>query len=140
MGERTILFCGLNPSTATATEDDPTIRREVDFARRWGFDWYFKVNVCAYRSTDPKALATVDELTAVGPLNQEWLKTLSHRAEVIVAAWGQNKLPRYAQQLAAWILSRPHTRCLGRNANGTPKHPLYLPASTELQPLLQETA
>ena len=38
MGERTVLFVGLNPSTADATKDDPTIRRCVGFARAWGFD------------------------------------------------------------------------------------------------------
>jgi hypothetical protein len=58
MGERFVLFVGLNPSTADAMQDDPTIRREVDFARRWGYDWYLKGNVYAYRSTDPKRLYT----------------------------------------------------------------------------------
>lgn len=33
---RSALIVGLNPSTADATEDDPTIRREVAFAKRWG--------------------------------------------------------------------------------------------------------
>lgn len=58
MGERTILFVGLNPSTADAALDDPTIRRCVGFARAWGFDWLFMGNVNAFRSTDPKGLPT----------------------------------------------------------------------------------
>jgi Protein of unknown function (DUF1643) len=32
-----VMFIGLNPSTADATQDDPTIRRCVEFARSWGF-------------------------------------------------------------------------------------------------------
>lgn len=133
MGERVVVFCGLNPSTATKDEDDPTVRREVDFARQWGFDWYIKVNVCAYRSTDPKVLKTLDALLAVGPHNQEAVKMWMQRAKVIVAAWGKNPLNTYAAQIAALILRDPRTRCLGLNNDGTPKHPLYLPKVTQLQ-------
>jgi hypothetical protein len=132
MGERTVLFVGLNPSTASAEQDDPTIRRCVGFARAWGFDWLFMGNVCAYRSTDPKALATLDDLTAVGPGNQEALKWLSQRAELIVAAWGQNPLNTYARSLADNLLALPRTRCLGQTKSGAPKHPLYLAADTPL--------
>lgn len=131
MGERTVLFVGLNPSTADASQDDPTIRRCVGFARQWGFDWLFMGNVCAYRSTDPKALMRVDD--PVGPNNQEALKWMAHRADLIVAAWGKNRLNCYAHTLAGWILSLPQTRTLGVNGDGTPKHPLYLKATTELQ-------
>lgn len=131
MGERTVLFVGLNPSTADATQDDPTIRRCAGFARQWGFDWLLMGNVCAYRATNPKALLTVDD--PVGPMNQEALKWMTHRAELVVAAWGKNRLNCYAHTLAGWILSLPHTRCLGRNGDGTPKHPLYLPTVTALQ-------
>lgn len=134
MGERTVLFVGYNPSTADAQEDDPTIRREVGFSRAWGFDWFFKGNVYAYRSTDPKALLTLDTLEAVGPRNQEALVWLAQRAELVVAAWGQNPLNTYAQQLADRILALPQTRCLGTNKNGTPKHPLYLPKTASLVP------
>lgn len=132
MGERTVLFVGLNPSTADARQDDPTIRREVDFARRWGFDWYFKGNLYAYRSTDPKALYTVDD--PVGPSNQEALTWMAQRADLVVAAWGANHLTPYARTLADRLLALPRTRCLGRNRDGSPKHPLYLPKSAELIP------
>jgi hypothetical protein len=130
MGERTVLFVGLNPSTADASQDDPTIRRCVGFARQWGFDWLYMGNVCAYRATNPKALLTVDD--PVGPENQDALKWMAQRADLIVAAWGRNRLNCYASTLAGWILSLPQTRCLGRNADGTPKHPLYLKSDTQL--------
>ena len=52
-GNRTVLFVGLNPSTADATADDPTIRRCAGFARSWSFDWLLMGNLYALRSTDP---------------------------------------------------------------------------------------
>lgn len=131
MGDRTVLFVGLNPSTADGEQDDPTIRRCVGFARRWGFDRLCMANLYAYRSTDPKRLPFVAD--AVGPLNQGALTVLVGEAELIVAAWGANKLTPHARGLANWILSQPSCRCLGQNADGTPKHPLYLPKTAELR-------
>jgi hypothetical protein len=57
---------------------------------------------------------------------------MAQKADLVVAAWGKNRLNCYASTLAGWLLSLPQTRCLGKNKNGTPKHPLYLPKSTEL--------
>lgn len=51
----------LNPSTADAEVDDPTIRRCVGFAKREGCGGIEVVNLYAYRSTDPSVLGTVDE-------------------------------------------------------------------------------
>lgn len=137
MGDRAVLFVGLNPSTADATQDDPTIRRCVGFARQWGFDWLLMGNIYAYRSTDPKVLPSIDD--PVGPENHAALTWMSDRAELIVAAWGKNKLNPPGRWLARAILHHPQVRCLGRNQDGTPKHPLYLAKTTELQPALSPT-
>jgi len=126
MGERAVVFVGLNPSTADATQDDQTIRREVDYARRWGFDLYWKGNLYAYRSTDPAHLRPLDDLTAVGPLNQESLRWLAQKAEIIVCAWGGEPLKPSAQRLAQQLQLQPNARYLQLNADGTPSHPLYL--------------
>jgi hypothetical protein len=130
-GERTIVFVGLNPSTADATQDDPTIRRCVGFARSWGFDWLLMGNLYAYRSTDPAALQRVSQ--PVGPRNRDVLQGLIHRSELVVAAWGKQKLTQDARTIATWVLALPEARCLGRNQDGSPKHPLYLPATTALE-------
>lgn len=133
MGERSVVFVGLNPSTADAFQDDPTIRRCVGFARAWGFDWLYMGNLHAWRSTDPRGLPK-DALMAVGPRNQEALTWMTQRAELVVAAWGGNELNAYSQALARRIAALRHARCLGRNGDGTPKHPLYLPCATVLRP------
>jgi hypothetical protein len=129
-GERAVVFVGLNPSTADAADDDPTVRRCMGFARRWGFDWLWMGNLNAWRSTDPRDLPK-DSLTAVGPRNEAALRWLAPKGEILIAAWGQNKLNSRAAALARQIGELPHVRCLGQNRNGTPKHPLRLPAARE---------
>src|SRR5580693_6443581 len=83
---RTVLFVGLNPSTATARIDDPTIRRCVRFARDWGFGSLAMANLFAYRSTCPSALPSVRD--PIGPRNNWWLSFLRNRVDLVVAAWG----------------------------------------------------
>lgn len=130
--ERALCVVGYNPSTAAATKDDATIRTVVGFARQWGFDWLFMANLHAYRSTDPKRIATLDDLEAVGPRNKEALYWMTQRAEIVVAAWGHNRLNPYAAELAQMVLRLERTKCLGKNKDGSPKHPLYLPHTTAL--------
>lgn len=131
MGDRVVMFVGLNPSTADARIDDATIRKCVGFARRWGFDQLVMANVCGWRSRHPKAMQLAAD--PCGPENEATLHELAGRAELIVAAWGQNRIPADAQRAATWLLSLPHVRCLGRNDNGTPKHPLFVPYAAALQ-------
>lgn len=133
MGDRVLTVIGLNPSTADALIDDPTIRRCVGFAIRWGYDWLYMGNLHAWRATNPNDLPA-DPLMAVGPYNAEQLTWICQRAETIVAAWGRRPLSPYASTLAARIGKRPNVRCFGTNADGSPKHPLYLKATTPLQP------
>jgi len=122
-----LMFIGLNPSTADATTDDPTIRRCRDFARRWGFGGLLMANLFGYRATQPADLFA--SASPVGPENQRWLIALSRRAEKVIAAWGNDG----QRQMPASILkgiSKP-LYCLRQNLTGAPTHPLYVAASTK---------
>jgi hypothetical protein len=135
-GERRCAFVGVNPSTAGEDKDDPTIRREIGFARRWGFTAIDKGNLFALVSTDATALLDSDD--PVGPDNDEHLHAMLSASHRIVLAWGGHP-PRVRALVLARLDSfrrivRAQPRCeigtLGSNADGTPKHPLRLPYST----------
>lgn len=126
-------FVMLNPSTADADTDDPTIRRCLRFAKSWRCGRFNVVNLYALRATDPRELWKVDKAQAVGPDNDYHLSTVVRRGLVTVAAWGANARP----DRVAEILTLPdmdHLGCLGVTKDGAPRHPLYLPASAELRP------
>ena len=127
-------FVGLNPSTADATTDDPTLRRLMGFARGWGYGGLVLVNLYALRATDPTELWRADD--PVGPQTDEMLRRAFERVEEIVLCWGKpgSKGDRAAQVLG-WLndLDVP-LRCLGCNMDGSPKHPLYLRKDTQRIP------
>ena len=47
-------FVMLNPSTADERDDDPTIRKCIGFAKRWGCGGIKVVNLYAFRATNPR--------------------------------------------------------------------------------------
>lgn len=117
---------GLNPSTADECEDDPTIRRCIDFARRWGLGGLIMTNLFAYRATKP-----VDMLQAVEPvgeMNNAALKSAAAESKFILAAWGANG--GYLGRDKQVIQMLPPMMCLKKTKGGHPGHPLYIPAET----------
>lgn len=131
VGPRAV-WCMLNPSTADALDDDPTIRRCVDFAKVWGFYGIEVVNLFAYRATDPRELARVSN--PIGPRNFDALDLIT-RARSVVCAWGDGvlRLPRerYAAQIETLREEAAELVCLGTTSRGQPRHPLYLGRLTE---------
>lgn len=128
-------FVMLNPSTADADLDDPTIRRCVAYARDLGYAGIVVTNLYAYRATRPADLWTVED--PVGPENDAHLAAqLRASAEVggtVVAAWGANARPdrvaRFLELVDEATLEVANVTALGVTKAGQPRHPLYL-AST----------
>lgn len=126
-----LVWLMLNPSTADAESDDPTIRRCMGFARDRGYGGIVVVNLFAYRATKPSDL--VDAFRA------GWIDAVDmdvNRASVgvaaaqrdVVAAWGAHPITR---QVRHGIDVRDDARnvwCLGRTKDGYPRHPLYVKA------------
>jgi hypothetical protein len=137
---RRCVFVGLNPSTADETKDDPTIRKCMGFARRWGFGVLEMVNLFAWRCTDPEHLPDAAP-EHVGPDNDAALADAFDGAHRIVWAWGRHSPPvqrlvRARIESGPWRLLR--TRCqtgtLGRAQDGSPRHPLRLAYDTQWVP------
>ena len=122
-----IMFIGLNPSTADETEDDPTIRRCLRFARDWGYGGLLMMNAFAFRATDPKVMKAAAD--PVGPGNDEAFGYRRSQVGMIVAAWGENCPAKREQRVLQVIGQTIH--CLGKTKSGRPKHPLYLRADTK---------
>lgn len=146
--ESYVQFIGLNPSTADERNDDPTVRRCINFAKRWGYGAMCMTNIFAYRATDPGIMkAQMNPISEPPPVegwpvipggviirnqNDYYLWTIAQGAGVIIAAWGfhGDHLSR-AEQVQALI---PNLHCLGTTAGGHPRHPLYIRGDIQPRP------
>lgn len=130
------VFIGLNPSTATELELDPTITRVIGFAIREGFHAITMLNAFAWRSTDPAGLLLAEN--PIGPENDRFIENWADDpASTVCVGWGvhahlMNRGANLITMLHAWMMPRKPV-CLGRTKHGYPKHPLYLAATTPLE-------
>ena len=119
-----ILFIMLNPSIASENIDDPTIKRLINFTKKFNYGGFFVANLFTYITPYSKTLDTSSGLTK---LNLKTIKNFVNKAEEVVYAWGNSiKEPEELKNLVE------NPKCFGRNLNGTPKHPLYLPSNSKL--------
>lgn len=135
--DESLLWIMLNPSTADATVDDPTIRRCMGFARAWGYGGIDVVNLFALRSPNPRDL--VDShgagIDTVGPWNNKEIRTLLSARRTAVAAWGAFAwLAVAARAEYVSAMGGAQLCCLGVTKSGAPRHPLYVPSSVMPQP------
>lgn len=130
-GRGFVNFVMLNPSTADAEKDDATIRKCIGFAQHWGYDGLHVVNLFALRSTDPTALYS--HADPVGPENDLFIKAGKLSAEKTIVAWGTHGKIRGRGEKVLAMLDPARTFRLGRNSDGSPKHPLYVPYAATLE-------
>lgn len=130
----TIVWCGLNPSTADESKPDPTVTREINFSRAWGFGRYVKVNAYAWRDTKPKDMFAAEQRGAdiVGPENDDTIRRLLQSSAMFVACWGGNIQPNRSWRLRGLFKSAARTvYAMKLTQHGHPGHPLYLPNDTQ---------
>lgn len=136
LGERTdpLVWVMLNPSIASATINDPTIRRCMGFTADWGYHEMRVVNLFALRATNPKELRA--HADPVGPDNDEAIADACRDAGIVVAAWGAElfAVKRAAAVTYMLLALGLDVRCLGTTKSGAPRHPLYVPAAQQLEP------
>ena len=119
-----ILYIMLNPSLADDKNDDPTIRRLINFTKKFNYGGFLVGNIFTTITPNPKEL---DKSKGMSDKNFEELIKLINKVDQIVYAWGSSiEEPQLLKKL---VLS---PKCFGKNVNGTPKHPLYVPSQTKL--------
>jgi hypothetical protein len=158
-----MVFVMLNPSTADASVDDPTIRRCRSFAKREGAGGLVVVNLFAYRATKPADLwaAKASGVDIEGPHNRatmiEALDTAATPVEFwdfegsgdpfpIVCAWGAGgpwsaeagqRFMNLASAYDDTYYRITRFVSLGTTASGTPRHPLYVKGDQPLVPFAE---
>jgi len=130
----TCVFIMLNPSTADAELDDPTIRRCKGFAERFNCETLVVVNLFAFRATKPADLYQAIDM--IGPANDKHILSALNLPGIKICGWGANDTlgREHAIHLAADSLG-VGLNCLGKTKSGAPKHPLYIPALAPLETL-----
>lgn len=135
-GQRTVLWIMLNPSTADGLTDDPTVRRVMQFSRRWCYDRLVVVNLYPIRTSDPREARRWADWPSRQDwyardalmLNQEIIVKEACAASDIVAAWGASAWcwdwSEVVIEEIQYLVPTPPIHCLGLTANGRPKHPL----------------
>ncbi|MFI8792636.1 DUF1643 domain-containing protein [Streptomyces sp. NPDC055105] len=135
-----VVFLMLNPSTASADQDDPTVRRIVGFAKAWGRGGVIVVNLFALCATNPGRLRT--HHNPVGRYNASFVQHAIRQADLVVAAWGAGGVlaDRGPDMARALVGQGVALKALRLTSTGQPGHPLYVPADTQLIDYLPEEA
>lgn len=123
-------FVMLNPSTADDVFDDPTIRKCIGFAKRWGFARLAVTNLFAYRATDPRDLQVLLgssdtwDIAKGGIINEETVIATARESELVCCAWGAHgRILWQADALIKRLAVEFDCYCIGLTTGGKPFHP-----------------
>jgi len=137
-GGGTLAVIMVNPSTADAEKDDPTIRKLIGFGNRNKFNRLIVGNLFAYRAADVRELKSA--VNPIGPENDNHLSLILAEADQVICAWGPlAKQPkrfrnRFLNVLGFISAASLYPYRIGPTANdGQPKHPLMLPYALEFE-------
>ncbi len=138
-GEKTLICMGINPSTATPSQLDSTLKIVRRFSKDLGYDSWIMLNIYSQRATNPNNLDTkINEF-----YHEENLKyieqVLKDRNCDVWAAWGtligkRNYLVNCLVDI--YYISKKHSvdwYTIGKKSKkGHPHHPLYLSKKLKL--------
>lgn len=141
-GDKMLVVIGVNPSTADESHPDPTMRRVMGFAEGHGYTGFAMLNLCAQRATRAGDLApALNE--EMHQKNLEVAADLIARypdADILVAFGNTAAIRPYLKQCFA-DLHQALGKTTGRwlqlgdlTKAGYPRHPLYAPYSSALNP------
>ena len=137
--DKRVAWVMLNPSMGDAEENDPTIRRCIDFSCRFGFESLVLVNLFAFQTAYPRDLRAAQ--FPVGDGNDDAILAAAHESAVVIAGWGAQR--NLAVQARARHVFDMLTRlpngipivCLGVTSAGAPRHPSRVKTEARRIPL-----
>lgn len=118
----TVAWLMANPSTADGFSSDATIDRVYGYSDRWDYGSFVVANLFAYRSDDPTDLDDVED--PIGPRNDEILRDLASKADLVVGAWGSPG-DRYGRPKEVIQMLDDDIYALTVLSSGNPGHPLF---------------
>jgi hypothetical protein len=124
-GKPLLCWLMLNPSTATAAANDPTIAKTIRYAVRWGFGGVVVVNIFAFRATLPTVMKRCH--APCGAANDDFIFAAARECTRVVCAWGAHGAHNdRGMKLKARLTSAGiKLYCLAKTRDGHPVHPLY---------------
>jgi hypothetical protein len=131
-----VMFIGLNPSTANETEADPTIESVTRISRFNGYGGFYMMNCWAYIATKPEDLK-INPMSE--QINNDLLTINASKCKDVVCAWGNFKIVHDLGRDEELKAMFPRALCIGRNQNGSPKHPLFQKGETLLSDFYDPT-
>lgn len=128
-------FIMLNPSTADADKDDPTINKCMRFAKKWGYGGIIVTNIFDFRATDPEEMLKSKQPSSENNIFN--CLSIARQTELVVCAWGNKGLYKKRGLTMLKALKNYGVEPMGLKVNetGMPAHPLYLSEKLELFPL-----
>lgn len=119
----------LNPSTADANKDDPTLKRLIHFASSWGYGALHIINLYAWRSPSPNDMFAAPN--RIGPRNEfywdEACTIAKKNGGQLLVAWGNDGNYEGQAKKFANIATGKYQLdliCMGQTLSGSPKHPM----------------
>jgi len=139
LGAKNLIVFGVNPSTATETSFDQTIRRVQGYSREHEFDGWLMLNLYPQRTTDPRGLHTEVDLALHAENMQKIEEVLGLTQDyTLCAAWGNLMKERSylgtCLECINEIIGERNWHSIGEpTKEGHPRHPLYVRAAVPLQ-------
>lgn len=120
----------LNPSTADAEHDDPTLRRIQDWASRWGYHGVIVVNVFPFRASKPAELWHWLHGAPAEPgmqaTNNSYIAAAAREAALRLVGFGADvgTIAPDDLNIALRHYGAEGLMCLGTSQHGWPLHPM----------------
>ena len=130
-GDNFINIIMLNPSQANEHENDPTIRRCIQFAKDLDGDALIVTNLFSYCTAYPEEIKSNE--TNLSAQNRYYLTLGQSLSKKTICAWGNHGGINKRSVKIRKLLKDQALYCFDINQNGEPKHPLYIKKTATLK-------